>query len=106
LWRRTRAIKRASPKERPAISIIFREQNCRGRTVSLRDDPELDAGRGMIDGQDPRAFNQSLIVGLPVVFAHVTPITRLMPLQPAQYIILRQMIKRIVGSDDAVVADY
>ena len=57
------------------ISTFFREQNRRGTSVRLRDDPEFDPLRGTIRRQQARASLQGQFVLLAVLLRRVAPIT-------------------------------
>ena len=60
------------------ISVIFGEQNRRGRAVSFRDDPEYCAIGGLIRGQNPHSAHQSPVVDLFILGIQFTPIANYM----------------------------
>src|SRR3989344_5200555 len=91
-------------KEAVGVSVILREQDRGGLAVCLRDDPEPGTVCCVIDGPKARAFDERTLVGLPIFFAHVTPVTRVMPSDSVEDILAgdpRQSIRCGVDASDA-----
>lgn len=60
------------------ISVIFRQQDRRGRATCFRDDPECRAVGGAMRGQNPHSAHQSPVVDLFILGIQFTPIANYM----------------------------
>jgi hypothetical protein len=58
------------------------------RTVGLGDHPELGAEPGGVDRQQAAAEPQRILVGLPILVVHVTPITTDVPVEILRGVLL------------------
>src|SRR5664280_1380460 len=88
-------IKKSDPYGSLLCLVVFWHQNRSHASVSLGDDPELDAASGVINRKETKALFKGQFILLPVMLVHVSPITGLMPLDGKQDVVLRQLVERV-----------
>jgi len=81
-------------------SIILRQQNGRNGTVPFSEDPELDARWRAVGGQKAVAMYHCRIVGLPILWTDVAPVTGAMPGERHQDDVVRQLVGGISSRDN------
>jgi hypothetical protein len=80
-------------------SVIFRQQNGRGRPIRLGDDPEFYAVAVAIDRQEAQSLVDRQFVFTTIRIAHVAPIAGRMTAEGDRNVRLVQLVLGVSGDD-------
>src|SRR5581483_6679468 len=81
-------------------SIVFWKQDGRCRPVAFSDDAKLHSFSGAVNGQKPRAVDQSTVICFPVCLAYLAPVPGLMPGDAGENVLMGEDFKRLGRGND------